>query len=449
MLRIFTLLLLISSQAFSQSLVMTKTSQSDAPVSIQQRRHRNQSFDPTKSMPEKKYSTEPLASGHNYPISGYSPANGDPTYWHSLTHPRNFNSYKFIEHPVDFYEKTREQYKFETIFEINDYNGLWRGCNHDENEFGRQINDPQNHIYDGNDRNRVKWVAHKSFDAMVEYAHAGDMQSAEVSRIIGHRLLEFAKEIKNTKGGKFLKVEDDVQRLIAANNANIIDNPYSRDLSKLVTEWGEDILKIGVSFSPLGWLEDIYGASTGRDVWDNHELTSLEYGIAVVSASTFGFGGKVVKAATVFQKLAKKADKLPAGIFARKQISEIKDTLIFFKKHSFWKQNDQKFADFVTSFEMKSTKTTVLTEDKVVYRYYNVDPANPTNPRAKWTTTHLYNDPEQALSLKDPGDYISKTWVIPKGTEVLEGIAAPKFGKAGGGYQIFVPNENVLKEVVR
>jgi hypothetical protein len=37
------------------------------------------------------------------------------------------------------------------------------------------------------------------------------------------------------------------------------------------------------------------------------------------------------------------------------------------------------------------------------------------------------------------------TYVIPKGTTILEGTVAPNFGQPGGGYQYYVPNPSLVK----
>ena len=36
------------------------------------------------------------------------------------------------------------------------------------------------------------------------------------------------------------------------------------------------------------------------------------------------------------------------------------------------------------------------------------------------------------------------TYVIPKGTTILEGTIAPNFGQPGGGYQYYVPDPSVV-----
>ncbi len=41
--------------------------------------------------------------------------------------------------------------------------------------------------------------------------------------------------------------------------------------------------------------------------------------------------------------------------------------------------------------------------------------------------------------------YQVKEWTIPKGQKIIEGLANPQFGKQGGGYQIYIPNNEVLK----
>lgn len=35
-------------------------------------------------------------------------------------------------------------------------------------------------------------------------------------------------------------------------------------------------------------------------------------------------------------------------------------------------------------------------------------------------------------------------YIIPKGTEILEGTVAPNSGQPGGGYQFYVPDPSVV-----
>ncbi len=41
------------------------------------------------------------------------------------------------------------------------------------------------------------------------------------------------------------------------------------------------------------------------------------------------------------------------------------------------------------------------------------------------------------------------TYLIPKGTQILEGTVALNFGQPGGGYQYYVPDPSVVKAYTR
>lgn len=36
------------------------------------------------------------------------------------------------------------------------------------------------------------------------------------------------------------------------------------------------------------------------------------------------------------------------------------------------------------------------------------------------------------------------TFIIPKGTKIIEGTVAPNFGQPGGGYQFYIPDPSVV-----
>jgi hypothetical protein len=50
------------------------------------------------------------------------------------------------------------------------------------------------------------------------------------------------------------------------------------------------------------------------------------------------------------------------------------------------------------------------------------------------------------LALPVDGVYKTTEWVVPKGTKVIDGLTAPKFGKPGGGHQMWLPSPEVLKK---
>lgn len=87
-------------------------------------------------------------------------------------------------------------------------------------------------------------------------------------------------------------------------------------------------------------------------------------------------------------------------------------------------------------------KVVKLDKDLVVYRYSG----GIANPRGRWLTTEKLSDPVNQLALP-PGSTAKNVtqWVIPKGTEVLMGTVAPKFGRPGLAPQIYLPDPSILK----
>ena len=83
-----------------------------------------------------------------------------------------------------------------------------------------------------------------------------------------------------------------------------------------------------------------------------------------------------------------------------------------------------------------------LEENILVYRYAASPSAGPGN---WWTTTRFATATdaieELALPASNTAQYVYQA-VIPKGTLILVGEAAPLFGRAGGAVQVFVANVN-------
>ncbi|MEN6312661.1 MAG: S8 family serine peptidase [Clostridiaceae bacterium] len=86
-------------------------------------------------------------------------------------------------------------------------------------------------------------------------------------------------------------------------------------------------------------------------------------------------------------------------------------------------------------------KITTLTSDKTVYRYSG----GTSGGSSYWVTPNKTANPAVDLALP-PGNTYNQvnTYVIPKGTTILEGTVAPNFGQPGGGYQYYVPDPSVM-----
>ena len=58
------------------------------------------------------------------------------------------------------------------------------------------------------------------------------------------------------------------------------------------------------------------------------------------------------------------------------------------------------------------------------------------------------SNPAADLALPQGNTYqYMDTYIIPKGTTILEGTVAPNFGQPGGGYQFYVPDPSVARKL--
>ena len=109
---------------------------------------------------------------------------------------------------------------------------------------------------------------------------------------------------------------------------------------------------------------------------------------------------------------------------------------------NFIKNNvNSNFYDNVKNAFRSDIKVTTLTQDTLVYRYHGGDSSG----LSYWYTPKLTSNPAADLALP-PGNtyqYIN-TYIIPKGTTILEGTVAPNFGQPGGGYQYYVPDPSIV-----
>ncbi|MBQ8527924.1 MAG: glycohydrolase toxin TNT-related protein, partial [Lachnospiraceae bacterium] len=108
----------------------------------------------------------------------------------------------------------------------------------------------------------------------------------------------------------------------------------------------------------------------------------------------------------------------------------------------FIKQNvNPNFQQNVRNAFMDDIRVTVLKQDMTVYRYHG----GGSKGVSYWVTPNQTANPAADLALPRGNTYqYMDTYVIPKGTTILEGTVAPNFGQPGGGYQYYVPNPSVL-----
>lgn len=203
----------------------------------------------------------------------------------------------------------------------------------------------------------------------------------------------------------------------------------------------EMILDVLTAYTPgVSLFRDAYEAFLGKDLITGEILGSFARSMAVLGLASVGIikPRMVILGVEKLASLIKKADDSVAvrGLLWGKSLTELKDTVGFFKKHKIYDMTDENAVNVANAF-MKGAKTKVLTEDTKVYRYYM---PGKTEAKGAWVSPNIVKDPEVELALRS-GPYQVKEWTIPKGTEVLEGIAAPNFSKKGGAMQIIVNKE--------
>ena len=78
----------------------------------------------------------------------------------------------------------------------------------------------------------------------------------------------------------------------------------------------------------------------------------------------------------------------------------------------------------------------VLTEDTTVFRAWG----GTTPEYGHWVSPYDYGDAARSLLSLPPGNTMINvsSFIIPGGTTVLAGVAAPYFGKPGGGIQWWI-----------
>ena len=109
---------------------------------------------------------------------------------------------------------------------------------------------------------------------------------------------------------------------------------------------------------------------------------------------------------------------------------------------NFIKDNvDPHFQQNVKGAFMDDATVTVLDKDVVVYRYHG----GSSQGVSYWYTPNQTTNPAADLALPQGNTYeYMDTFIIPKGTIILEGTVAPNFGQPGGGYQFYVSDPSVV-----
>jgi len=205
-------------------------------------------------------------------------------------------------------------------------------------------------------------------------------------------------------------------------------------------------LDFAVSWTPfVGWGRDVWESVFAKDIITGEQLGSFARSLAILGVVTGGIGSKAGKIFDVLHKVIK-TDKITdplRTILYNKPLSELKETVSFFKKYKFWKGTDQEAASFINA-SLLGAKVKTLEKEREAIRYY--DPKFG-DPKSNFLTTELTSNPVEHLALRFDGNYIVEKWIIPAGTEILESKIAPNWGRKGGNIQVIIGDPSVLRKV--
>ena len=162
------------------------------------------------------------------------------------------------------------------------------------------------------------------------------------------------------------------------------------------------------------------------------EGTSYVVGYGGGELLQFVAGGAAAKAATSAGKAAKATKAVDKAADAGK-LTMVDDFLSRHVNPVFQQNVKNAFADDI--------KVTTLKQDTIVYRYHGGE----SKGISYWYTPNKTSNPAKDLALPEGNPYkYMDTFIIPKGTTILEGTVAPNFGQIGGGYQFYVPDPTIL-----
>lgn len=256
---------------------------------------------------------------------------------------------------------------------------------------------------------------------------------------------------------------EDIQRI----GINPVGSSHVALISDLEKALYGEMARLGIGFTPLlNDVADLYELIAGTDFITSTPLSIMDRalsGVGIIAGS--GAGYRYAKRA-IFSPIeyrekfsqemraltgktlsverdadASKAALVQATSWAypnRQHFGRLREVVDLMKANNVSRADRR---DVIKAFAPGSGKLTLL-EDTVVYRYSR---EGVTHDKGHWVTRTLVQDPLNELALPKSGPYKTTKWVVPKGTEVIEGLVAPNFGRVGGASQIYVPRYEVLR----
>ncbi len=254
----------------------------------------------------------------------------------------------------------------------------------------------------------------------------------------------------------------DVQR-IALNPYQNSKSDLLKDLEKLLYE---TMLRLGIGFTPgLNDVADIFELMSGKDFLTGEKLSLFERvlsGVGVIAGSgqAYRYANRAINSpAKYLPEFEKGIERVSGRVVGSLEMKEVQSTIqsgrgkineisnFYELKQATKFLKDERILsadrrNIIEAFRSE-TSVKVLANDTKVYRYWQ---EGVTAERGHWVTTLNTSNPVKDLALPVEGVYKTIEWVVPKGTKVIDGLTAPKFGKPGGGHQMWLSSPEVLKK---
>jgi len=262
----------------------------------------------------------------------------------------------------------------------------------------------------------------------------------------GSELYYYGARYYDPEIGRFISADSKVPDPLNSQSLNrysyCLNNPL-----KYTDPTGHGWWSIALDIASI--VFDCYELSVNPSL-GNLGLLALDVALTCIPVVPAGVG-PVVKGATQGVKLFSKGEKVVKGAEkaaegakyatdAVKALQGSSDIGAFLTKAG---KNADKVSEIKEAFQ-PGAKIVKLENDTVVYRYWG---GNNSVEKGEWVTTELLSDPKNQLSLppSNTAEFVT-SYTIPAGTEVVAGNAAAmeKWGTAGGGFQIYIPDINVL-----
>ncbi len=246
--------------------------------------------------------------------------------------------------------------------------------------------------------------------------------------------------------------------LFAIEEADLMFSSGDSEDAEFWKDLGAELLEVAVGLNPTtGLVQSFYELTIGRNFITGATLSSFERTFAFLGVVTLGGSKALITVNRISGNLIRVASRVPTlfnevkaievaiqeGIVvverAPSNFSSLKKTIALLKEYNI--KSDYRRV-ILESFTGETQVIRAASEEKIGYRYWK---EGYSYPRGHWLTEALVENPQAELALGTEGAFQVKKWVIPAGSDRIEGLVAPKFGQPGGMRQMFIPNKEILQ----